>query len=836
MSTKDKYNRKRPVNVKRISIFTKDKVILRSQQKIISKNNPKEKVNPKMSFNQKYTSNFKKIADNEHEENESDLSQDTEYNENREKQLKILNIKYTKLYNSKDKIYSNIIKEIEVEKKLFYKGSLMSFNLIILKIKCLMKLLKKKFQIAFNSKEERNLYELEMNIQKIKIEFKKLYSLINPDSKYEYEILTQVYCKFLLIMAIISNKKEEYIRSLNYIVLGINMLKVYFIRQKIAIKIETYQIYAKMLIFLINKILTDNNISQSLIYINLLSKICEIGLNIVYKNKLKKKYEYKFNRYNGYNFLFLGYCYELKKNFPNNNKISFKAYKESFYFMTKSNNLSIFAEGKSIITIEKKALYLSKLLYEKLKDKLIYEAFEKQREFEHQELLKKQLIEEAKSKEKKYKLKLISCGLSPDPINLVKMKNKIYSQILTPMNQKLIEKLDDELISYVYKNKQDDNDSEKKEIIKVKKKNGKYERRQPSMEIMKNLCHYKIYNSLMSNDFKEFLLTNRKLEFNNPQKQKTSMDKIQKYLNRKMEIGSNTEKLSKENIAFLKTELNISYENNIKSKIINLKTNNENKNNKLLKIPKAHRVESNFSKYIKSRNNKNINNNPSKTTRQSFSNNKRLFIISDDIDESAGKNKKKYNSKYILHTKSTDLENKKLDKYIFNNKYFSEFLYFEKMTNKELIFQKQFLESKNNNAKMFFRCYDSELSNNGKISREEIYNSFLILNNNAMSRYRNYNNELRTNKSKSKLVGNVFKSMTNKIKEGKEVKNAMKRVLDRYINDQKKKNNMHKKNMINIKEINNNNEYSLMKLNDNIEEIKYLLLSKSNEAKSNNKF
>jgi hypothetical protein len=141
--------------------------------------------------------------------------------------------------------------------------------------------------------------------------------------------------------------------------------------------------------------------------------------------------------------------------------------------MTKSNNLSIFAEGKSIITIEKKALYLSKLLYEKLKDKLIYEAFEKQKEFEHQELLKKQLIEEAKSKEKKYKLKLISCGLSPDPINLVKMKNKIYSQILTPVNQKLIEKLDDELISYVYKNKQDDNDSEKKEIIKVKKKKRK---------------------------------------------------------------------------------------------------------------------------------------------------------------------------------------------------------------------------------------------------------------------------------------------------------------------------------------------------------------------------
>ncbi len=85
------------------------------------------------------------------------------------------------------------------------------------------------------------------------------------------------------------------------------------------------------------------------------------------------------------------------------------------------------------------------------------------------EEIKKQLIEEAKSEEKKYRLKLISSGLSLDPEKLVKMQNKLYSRILTPMNQKLIEKLDDELISYVYKNKQDENDNEKKEAIKIKK-------------------------------------------------------------------------------------------------------------------------------------------------------------------------------------------------------------------------------------------------------------------------------------------------------------------------------------------------------------------------------
>ena len=165
----------------------------------------------------------------------------------------------------------------------------MSFNLIILKIKCLMKILKEKFKMTFNSQDERNLYEVDLNIQKIKNEFKKIYFLLNEDSKYEYEILTQVYCKFLYILAIISNKKEEYIKSLNYIVLGVNMLKVYFIRQKVAINIETYKIYAKLILLLINKFLSDNNISQSLIYINLLSKICEISLIFIQKKIWNKK-------------------------------------------------------------------------------------------------------------------------------------------------------------------------------------------------------------------------------------------------------------------------------------------------------------------------------------------------------------------------------------------------------------------------------------------------------------------------------------------------------------------------------------------------------------------
>jgi hypothetical protein len=176
-----------------------------------------------------------------------------------------------------------------------------------------------------------------------------------------------------------------------------------------------------------------------------------------------------------------------------------------------------------------------------------------------------------------------------------------------------------------------------------------------------------------------------------------------------------------------------------------------------------------------------------------------------------------------------------LDKFIFNKKYFKEYVYFDKLTNKELSFQKQFLESKNNNSKMYFKSFDNELFNNGKISRDEIYNSFLILNNNATAKEIIYEKNL-NKENKRRMIGNVFKSAGNKVKGGKEIKNAMKKVLDRYIKTQKveRSNIKRKTNMISVEEINRKNEYSIMQLNDNINEINYLLVSKSHEAKINN--
>jgi hypothetical protein len=199
---------------------------------------------------------------------------------------------------------------------------------------------------------------------------------------------------------------------------------------------------------------------------------------------------------------------------------------------------------------------------------------------------------------------------------------------------------------------------------------------------------------------------------------------------------------------------------------------------------------------------------------------------------------KTINLKSLPNAKKEDYNNRKLDKYVFSRRYFKEVEYFENLTNKELDFQKKFLAIKFNNSKMYFKGFDAELHNNGKISRDEIYKSFLILHNKATYKEHNYEKEMQSEieyKNKPRIVGNVFKSLANKYKEGKEVKNAMRKVLDRYIAEERKSNKKSQK-IMSLDEIKKKNEYSIMKLNDNIKEINSLLISKINEAKNKNKF
>ena len=188
---------------------------------------------------------------------------------------------------------------------------------------------------------------------------------------------------------------------------------------------------------------------------------------------------------------------------------------------------------------------------------------------------------------------------------------------------------------------------------------------------------------------------------------------------------------------------------------------------------------------------------------------------------------------------SRNLIKKKLGKNNFSQRYSKKVKYFDNLTNKELDFQKIFLRTKNNNSKLYFKGFDTELKNNEKISKDEIYKSFLLLHNRATYKERNYEKEIKTEmeyKNKPKILGNVFKSFDNRIKQGKEVKNVMRKVLDRYIAEQRRQSVIRIQNIINRDKINQKNEYSIMTLNNTIKDINYLLLSKSNEAKKYNKY
>jgi hypothetical protein len=362
------------------------------------------------------------------------------------------------------------------------------------------------------------------------------------------------------------------------------------------------------------------------------------------------------------------------------------------------------------------------------------------------------------------------------------------------------------------------------------------------------------------------------LEFNEPKRQKNSLDKIQKYLNRKMEITFNTELTDADKEKDKKNQKNeIVTEYNLKNKILNI--NQQEKKFRLLDLTKDSVDEPNPKNYAKL-----IKNHLSTKNRPLSTSIKKRYYIKGKIkdnneskykEKSREKNNEKTKKKYISnitytnYTKSAQsgnnkiyrektidprtminhrkkiIDNKKLDKYVFSRRYFKKVEYFENLTNKELDFQKKFLGMKFINSKMYLKGYDTELHSNGIVSRDDIYKSFLILHNKATYKEHDYEKEMQTeieNKNKPRIVGNVFKSLANKVKQGKEVRNVMRKVLDKYITEQRKNSLSKNKNIISQDEIKKKNDYSIMKLNHNIKEINSLLVSKNKEAKNKNKF
>ena len=556
----------------------------------------------------------------------------------KEKKLFILFDSFETSYLEKN--YEDLIKNIEEKEGLLYKNSNMSFKIIILKIKGYLKLL----MIEYNNyliRKNKTFYEINEIIHKIQKEFKITAILLNTKDLYSYEITTQIYCKFLYLLSKISAKKEDYLKSLVYITLGINMLKIYFMKKKIASDIKTYKIYCKLVLEIINILIGDFNYEQALYYIRLLFKIIQTSIKIIYYNNgknskiiplLKLK---KFLNLGGIGYLYAGCCLE-QLEAPIQ---AFEAFKQAKFFFKKGTKLGFSFQNFNIINVNNSCSFLLDEVFQKLKLKL---------EKEKRELLNKQKIYELQMrkeklkllhKEKIMKLKNIANGIGENPFKFQKLENKFFKNIFPSSLKNKLENIDDELSSLVfsYCNKKSTKDA----IISPNNK-------KISKNTKKLMSRFEACNILMSKPFRKFILKTKKLEFYNPKSALNSISNIQTYLNNKMKIKFNLKQknIKKRNSPELDNNI-IKIHENITSLITNKNKNQIIAKNNEEKMEKKH-----FRKIIKFRNKQNSLNKQDKTNEKNNSQITTPHSLS--FNEIKGRNYKKI--KYYSIKPSNELE------------------------------------------------------------------------------------------------------------------------------------------------------------------------------------
>ena len=817
--------------------------------------NSSDSIEENENSNNNLSNNDLPVLSFDKEDSISNLNED-ENEEEKEKKLELLYHKYINSYNKKK--YENIINDIGNKKFLFNKNSIMSFNIFLLKIKCLLKGLKKEYikLIILKTEKNNNFLEISKKISKILKEFKSISTIINCSHKNSYEKITQVFSKYLLYLSLISKLKEEYIRSFEYMMLGINSLKIYFIKQGTASEIKTYSIYCKLLILIINQLIGDNNFINALFYCNTAIKVIEVAFKFMKYKNINQKYQARFLEYIGYIYLYIGLCLEQKEII--NYKLCFETYKESNYFFKKVeiiNNKNLF---KHILGENNENIYLilSELLLEKLR-----KVFEEKK---RQEFIYKRKTKDKDNtinqKEKNINLNLINNGYYKNYIKFMPMENNIYKNILSSNIINKIEKMDNELISLIYKHN----------------KNHIGFKRGLSHSIKKNLCQLNIYNFLMSSKFRDFVIKNQNLEFNNPKKEKQSIENLQRYLNTKigLNIGStspsplrnnsnsNTNKNSKKNETLtknidkilLKKKIYKNNRNNNKKSILlkkgNITINKNSKGNKTSYIS--------FSSFASKKREFNTKNKINENTKE----NKEYYIkshksqieniksskkeitnkITLKIPKNMHKNKStyyinNYSEKKLFYSKSklgiknpifknsntllqNDFERKYIDKNLLSKKYFKKFFYLDSLTTKELSFQKKMLDLKQSNSKLYFCDFKKELTSDEKIAREEAYKKYFELNDKAQQDAKKIQNN---DFLKEKKDINLFENSNNVLK-----------VLNKYILTSKEK--RIKKIKIyseSYKDIKRTNEDKLLNLNNGIKELNFIISFKNRKLRKN---
>jgi len=437
-------------------------------------------------------------------EEQIDIDINTNITENltfKEEQLSLLLESFETSYSQK--LYYDLIRDIGEKENLLYTNSLTSFKIKILKIKAFLKLLLEEYNNYLENKNK-TFHGIDEIIHKINKEFHIAALLSNNADSYVYEMTTQIYCKYLYLLSKINLKKENYLNSLGYVTFGINMMKIFFIRKKIASDIKTYKIYCKLVLELINALIGDKNYEMSFYYIRLLFQIIEKSIRIIYYNNSKNKRNFfptatlkKFFILGGIGYIYAGCCLEQL----DDQIQAFQAYRQAKLFLKKGSKSGFSFQNLKIININNSRSYLIDEVLKKLKLKFEKDKIEFLNRQKNLELQKKRENILLLQKEKLMKLKFIANGFGGDPLKLEKLENEFNTKIFPSKIDESLENIDDDLTSLVFtyfnKNKNKDNSiSSYTDKISFKTK--------------KLMSRYEAYNILMSKKFRKFIIDTKK--------------------------------------------------------------------------------------------------------------------------------------------------------------------------------------------------------------------------------------------------------------------------------------------------------------------------------------
>ena len=323
------------------------------------------------------------------------------------------------------------------------------------------------------------------------------------------------------------------------------------------------------------------------------------------------------------------------------------------------------------------------------------------------------------------------------------------------------------------------------------------------------MSRYEVYNILMSKNFRNFIMKNKKLQFYNPKSGSRSISIIQRHLNNKIQIESYSKKgnnSSKKSFNFGK---NTTESSNTHRQTITLDNYTTNPTSRDKDKYSEKKNLFNKNKKIKFRNNNliySLTQESENTERNSMK--KMIPLLHLNTNKSMNKPKIKYKLKRTYNELPCDFEKKNLDKNLMTKNYLRKYSYYDKLSDKELKLQKQILYFKHNNT--LYNQRKTVEEKDGIITKDDIANISLIINENSKVKPVVDEKMIELNLIKESLTS---KNNSMSVK----MKSAMSKVINKYIEERKKL--MKKQKIVNTEEIKAINDKNLLQLNFSIKNI-----------------